>query len=156
QQHLESAGRQATDFPIPAVNILAEAVQFLDARLNLGRSPSVPAALLHERAYGLERGLHFALTATLDEPQEPVPGRPHRSKRLPALADARRLFEQAVGQKLLEPRRYVRAGEAQRFGDFLRVSGAREKEKERMNLRDRAIDAPTRAHFAPVENEAFH
>ena len=59
--------------------------------------------------------------------------------------------------QFLEARADVRAGDAQSLGDLLRVKGPGRNVKERVNLRDGAIDAPARPHFAPVQDEfLFH
>ena len=50
---------------------------------------------------------------------------------------------------------HVRARHAKRFRDILRRERPPEHEEQRVDLRHGAVDAPARAHFSPVEHEAF-
>ena len=47
----------------------------------------------------------------------------------------------------------VGARHAERRGDLLGVERLRREEQQRVDLRHRAVDAPPRAHLAPVEDE---
>ena len=47
----------------------------------------------------------------------------------------------------------VRAGDAERRGDVLGVQRPVGQEQQRVDLGDRAVDAPARAHLPPVEDE---
>src|SRR5204862_5132521 len=47
----------------------------------------------------------------------------------------------------------IRTGDTQRLGDLIRRQRLLGKDEEGVNLRDGPVDAPTGAHFSPVQNE---
>jgi hypothetical protein len=63
--------------------------------------------------------------------------------------------DDGIGLQFLERGRHVGAGEPQRLDDRLGIDGLFGEIEQRMDLRDRAVDAPMRAHFAPMENEGL-
>ncbi len=58
-------------------------------------------------------------------------------------------------QELFERVRHVGARNGKRFGNTLGRHGRAGEIKQRVDLRDRSIDAPYPAHVAPFENEVL-
>ena len=55
--------------------------------------------------------------------------------------------------QFLEAGAHIGAGHVQRLGDVFRVQWLRRNKEQRMDLSDRAVDPPTGAHFAPMQDE---
>src|SRR5262249_45703411 len=63
--------------------------------------------------------------------------------------------DQVPGHQLLDRSRDVRAGEPERGSDLLGGQWALRDIEQRMDLADRAVDAPLSAHVAPMQDEAL-
>jgi hypothetical protein len=62
-------------------------------------------------------------------------------------------FDNAPALQFLQAGADVGPRHAQGFHDVIGVQGFWGYEEQGMDLRDRAVDAPTGAHFAPMEDE---
>jgi hypothetical protein len=64
--------------------------------------------------------------------------------------------DQFPRQQFLEAVRDIGAGHAELGGDVFGGQRPFGKEQQRLDLRDRAVDAPLRAHVTPAQHELFH
>ena len=62
-------------------------------------------------------------------------------------------FDDSPALQFFQTGAYVRASHFQRVRDALCMERLGRKIKERMNLSDRAVDAPSSAHLAPVQDK---
>ena len=63
--------------------------------------------------------------------------------------------DDAIALQLLQPGRDVGAGEAEVVNDLLGMERVIGEIEQSVDLCDRAVDAPMRAHFSPMKDEGL-
>jgi len=102
-----------------------------------------------------QRRIDLALPASLHDQLEQFPDIRGRFKVVATVPHHMHHLREAPGLEFFQTRTHIGAGDTERVRDLVRCDWAAEQIQQRMNLRDGAVDAPARAHFAPVENESF-
>src|SRR5207249_11370783 len=77
----------------------------------------------------------------------------HRLKMIPLVPHHMHQFDDSPTLKLLNAVADIRAGNGQSLCDLLSIQRLGRDIQKSVNLSDGAVDAPTRAHFPPVEDE---
>jgi len=149
----DSVGWQLADLRVPARRFLEKILQGAQTfqRMFVGNLffvRFVDAILQHRQG-----GINLALLTFIEHDAEHFPDILHRFKMVALIAHNMDEPDNAPALELAQAVADIGPRDAERLRNGLGVQGRRGKVKERMNLRDRAVDAPARAHLAPMQDK---
>ena len=153
---VQRSGRQFFDLAVPGVEFLEELLHGRDAGRNDWLRRALGAGFADQALQHRHGGENLALDALLDDGEEERPDVGGSAEVVTAIADAAVDLDKVPVLQFTEANADVGSRDGERLGDLLGGKGLGREVEQGMDLGDGTVDAPSGAHFPPVEDEFLH